>query len=405
MRAFICFLGVVLALPVPAVRGQELSEQQALLRLSAESAQARALQLGVELARANARAEGLPPNGSAAFSREAAGGVPETYLLYHQPLSITGRRQFLRRAAEAAADSEEMHVRSQLHELRVDLRIAFLDLLLAQEEFRVIRSERGRLEEVVDVLRKRERLGESSGYDRLRAERDLSLLLAEQGGLEARLETARAALASFFSPAQAGDSLIAVGALTLPALPDRDSLMARSLKRGDIQAEQYSAESSILAGEAARRKLYPEPILSGGLKSPVVDGRRDSGYVLSVTVPLPLFDRGQAEMARAEAARRAAVARAEAIRAEVSRQVRGVWEATQAMIRTAAAYQQRVLSQTEDLVKIARAAYEGGEVGILELLDAYRNQREVRLRALDLTAAARRSALGLERLVGEEVIP
>ena len=65
----------------------------------------------------------------------------------------------------------------------------------------------------------------------------------------------------------------------------------------------------------------------------------------------------------------------------------------------------RAVAKTGDLVRIARAAYEEDEVGILELIDAYRTQREVRLRLRELIAAARQSALELERLVGEEVIP
>jgi hypothetical protein len=40
----------------------------------------------------------------------------------------------------------------------------------------------------------------------------------------------------------------------------------------------------------------------------------------------------------------------------------------------------------------------------LELLDAFRTQREVRLRIQELIAAARQSALEVERLAGEEVI-
>jgi cobalt-zinc-cadmium efflux system outer membrane protein len=64
-----------------------------------------------------------------------------------------------------------------------------------------------------------------------------------------------------------------------------------------------------------------------------------------------------------------------------------------------------VISQTDDLIAIAGAAYEGGETGILELLDAYRTQLGIQLRSLALTAAAREAALEIERLVGEEVIP
>ena len=403
MRLLTCLIGLVFYCAV--VRGEDLTETQALLRLSSASPQARALALQVELARATARTEGLPPNGSIALSREDAAGVAETYFLYQQSLPITGRRNFLRRAAEAAAESEKMHVDLRLHGLRVELRLAFLEVLHAQERLKVLRAGRARLVEVVDILRKREHAGESSGYDRLRAERELSLLAAEEGSSEARLKSAQGTLASFFGPPQVAGTLVAVGTLRIPPLPDLDSLIARSLKRGDIQAAEYMVESSTWALEAAHRKLYPEPILTGGLKSPVVTGRRDSGYVLSITVPLPLFDRGKPESARAMVARAAAVSQAEAIREQLRFRVKGAWEETQARLVTAAAYQDHAVTQTEDLVKIARAAYEGGEAGILELLDALRIELDVQLRLLDLSATARRSALELERLVGEEVIP
>ena len=192
-------------------------------------------------------------------------------------MPITGRRNFLRRAAEAAAESEKMHVDLRLHGLRVELRLAFLEVLHAQERLKVLRAGRARLVEVVDILRKREHAGESSGYDRLRAERELSLLAAAEGSSEARLKSAQGTLASFFGPPQVAGTLVAVGTLRIPPLPDLDSLIARSLKRGDIQAAEYMVESSTWALEAAHRKLYPEPILTGGLKSPVVTGRRDSG--------------------------------------------------------------------------------------------------------------------------------
>jgi cobalt-zinc-cadmium efflux system outer membrane protein len=388
-------------LPISA---QDLTEREVLQKLSSESPRARALSLQVELARATALTEGLRPNGSLSLSREAAAGVPETYLLYEQPLSVTGRRDYLRRAAMAAAESEGMGVRIQLHELRVDARLAFLDLLLAQEQLNTISAEIGLLKETVEVIRKREKAGESSGYDRVRAEREMSLLEGEQGGALARMERARGQLASFFGPSQPAGALRAVGTLALPALPDLASLLSRTATRGDIQAERQLAESAALSREAARRKIYPEPVVAGGLKTPVIENNREAGYVLSVTVPLPLFDRGKADMTRAEIAQRAAQARAEAITIEVQLRLKGTWEETQVRIRAAQTYQNRAVTETLDLVRIARTAYEGGEVGILELLDAYRTQREVRLRMQELIAAARQSALELERLTGEEVI-
>jgi outer membrane protein, heavy metal efflux system len=403
MRLTVCLLS--LSFCVSLISGQDLTEREVLQKLSSESPRARALALNVDLARATALTEGLRPNGTLSLSREAAAGVPETYLLYEQPLAITGRRDYLRRAALAAADSEGMGLRMQLHDLRVDVRLAFLDLLLAQEQLNVYGAEMGRLEETVEVIRKREKAGESSGYDRIRAEREVSLLEGDQGGVLARMERARGLLASFFSASQPPpQTLRAAGVLALPLVPDLASLISRTESRGDIQAERQMAESAALSMEAARRKIYPEPVVSGGLKTPVVDNRREAGYVLSISVPLPFFDRGKAEITRAEIARRAAQARAEAMTAEVQLRLRGAWEETQARIRAAQTYQKRAVMETQDLVRIARSAYEGGEVGILELLDAYRTQREVRLRMQDLIAAARQSAFELERLTGEEVI-
>jgi outer membrane protein, heavy metal efflux system len=276
--------------------------------------------------------------------------------------------------------------------------------LLAQEQVGVYDSELGRLQEIVDVLKKRESAGESSGYDRLRAERELSLLEADQGAAQARLESARGIFSSFFEANDPQQSPTAIGRLELPSLPDFPSLLSRIERRGDIQAEHQFAESSGLLMEAARRKRYPEPVISGGLKSPSINDQRDSGYVLSVTVPLPLFDRGKEDMTRAEVARRAALARGEALRSKVQLMLKAKWEEARARLHAAEIYRNRAMAETADMIKIARAAYEGGEVGILELLDSFRTQREVRLRAQELTAAARQSVLELERLVGEEVI-
>ena len=136
-------------------------------------------------------------------------------------------------------------------------------------------------------------------------------------------------------------TLRATGALSLPDIPGLAAVLGIAANRPDIQAERRMAEGAGLAMKAARRKMYPEPIVSGGLKSPVVNNQRDSGYVISVSIPLPLFDRGKADIARAEIARNAAEARAEALSTEVQLKLRGAWEETQARLRAVETYQKR----------------------------------------------------------------
>ena len=57
----------------------------------------------------------------------------------------------------------------------------------------------------------------------------------------------------------------------------------------------------------------------------------------------------------------------------------------------------------EALALIARLAYEEGEQGILELIDAHRVTLSTRLRGIDLLADARQAQVELDRVVGHEV--
>ena len=60
--------------------------------------------------------------------------------------------------------------------------------------------------------------------------------------------------------------------------------------------------------------------------------------------------------------------------------------------------------QGPQLERIAQVAYQEGEIGILELLDAYRVRRLSILRTLELTTATKQAEIGLERAVGKPVL-
>ncbi|MEX2262716.1 MAG: hypothetical protein WD696_12240 [Bryobacteraceae bacterium] len=67
-------------------------------------------------------------------------------------------------------------------------------------------------------------------------------------------------------------------------------------------------------------------------------------------------------------------------------------------------YRRELAETGPELVRIATVAYQEGEIGILQLLDAYRVQRQARLRVLAIQAAVKDAQIELERAVGEEVV-
>jgi outer membrane protein, heavy metal efflux system len=58
-----------------------------------------------------------------------------------------------------------------------------------------------------------------------------------------------------------------------------------------------------------------------------------------------------------------------------------------------------------ELSRIAQVAYQEGEIGVLELLDAYRVNRQSQLHLLELQESAKEAAIELDHVVGEEVVP
>jgi hypothetical protein len=67
---------------------------------------------------------------------------------------------------------------------------------------------------------------------------------------------------------------------------------------------------------------------------------------------------------------------------------------------TAADYRSRAVAASPELLRIAEAAYQGGESSLLELLDAYRGTLETETTALELEKRAREARIEYELLTG-----
>lgn len=375
--------------------------EEALQRAEDVSPDVRRIAFEVERARGEAGASGLWPNPELSLVREESAGVVERFAQVSQTLPWSGRLGLERSAAQAGLRAAEATARQDRVNLRARVREAFLDLLLAQERSAALEAGRSRLGDLVEVLRAREREGESSGFDRMRAERELAEVEADLLQDQGRLARVRAGLAALV--VLPGEGLTASGSLvTAAAVPSPDRLRDLLESRGDLVAQDAEAERSDLRARAARRRLVPEPSVTLGAKTAEAGGLEDTGPTVAIGVPLPVFDRGQqAGSDRAEAASirarreslaRLAAAEADALHAEV-------------MARRDAALRYAAPGDPEALVRIAMAAYEGGAMKILDVLDACRTALAVRLRELELQAEARRAEVALGRALGTEVAP
>ena len=397
-------LGVVLA-PAAAV-GQSvmLTEADALARLSPTSPRVRAIRAGIELARADVLAAGRWPNPRVTFDRESVAGVTENMTMVAQVLPITGRRGLDIQAASALVDATSHRVDEAVRRARADLRLAFGQLAVAQVRERELSGARDRLQGLVEVLAKREAAGDTAGFDRLRAEREVLDLDADRAIAATDRARAQAAVAAFFSESTDSERIVAVDGTTARAAPPTlEALVERAQStRGELLALRREVDAARLSGRAADRRRIPEPELVAGTKSSTAAGG-GLGSVVSVQASIPLFDRSRAEKALADGRATQAEARAEAFRVALRAEIAALRAAVIERRETAARYRAAAVSSAREIERIAQVSYDAGERSILELLDAYRTGSTARVRQAMLDAAVRQAEVELEFVSGWDI--
>ena len=397
-------VAALLLVSAPAAGQTVLSEEEAIARLSLDSPRARAIRAAADVARADALTVGRWPNPRLAFDRESVAGVRETLTTVLQPLPITGRRELERDAALALADATGLRADDEVRRARADLRHAFAELAATQVRERELTRSRNRLVELARILELREAAGDAAGFDRLRAEREVIDVDADQMIAASDRARAQARLASFFAGSTDPATLVAAEAVPGPRdLPGADALVARAeQQRGQLQAFQKDADAASLSMRAADRRWIPEPEVRAGTKWSNVGGG-DIGSVFGVQAVLPLFDHGQPEHALAEARARQAQARLEAFRAVLRADIVVARSAAVERRRAAEAYRAAASKNAGEVERIAQVSYDAGERGILDLLDAFRTSSSARVRQASLDAAARDAEIELEFVSGWEI--
>lgn len=401
MRVLVVCAALVGAL-FPAIAGAQtlsLTEAEALARLSSESPRIQAVRAAVDRTRAEVLAAARWPNPRVTYNREAVAGIAEHMVMVAQPLPVSGRRRLDVQAASARVDAAASRADDEVRRLRADLRLAFTDLWVAQVREEELGRSVERLRALAGVLERRETAGESAGFDRLRAEREVFEVEADRAAAASDRARAQGALVSFF--ADVPDAAIRVERSPGPPapLPPVEELMARAETRAEFAALRRELDAAAFAERAAGRRAVPEPEVVAGTKSSNT-GLGDVGSIFSVHVVVPLFDRGRPE--RAAALARAAQVRADAdvlrltVRAQIASWRAAVLERREIVAR----YRDAATAGAAEIERIAQVSYDSGERGILELLDAYRIASAARVRQAMLDASAREAEIELEFVSG-----
>jgi outer membrane protein, heavy metal efflux system len=380
--------------------GQDRTEREVVDLIVRDGPRARAIRAETEVGRREQLARLAYPNPSVTYSREGAGFTE--FLQAEQSLPIFGTRDALSRAGVAATAAAEAERDVRLWLLRSDAAAAVARAVAEQDRLESARGHVVEIERVVEILRTREREGEGSRFDRMRAEQELRDASQLVTSAMVALAEARALLSSML-PRDVTLTTVGASPLLQQPTPPLETLLTRATStRSELRALNQLAERTTQEAEAAKRARLPSPKVFGGIKRADASAGRETGGVFGLSVAVPLFDTGGREAARWAAEG----VRIDAERTSMEDRIRSeITGASQVLTVRQAALAQEQPGAAVQLVQIAEVAYREGEVGILELLDAVRTASRARIRGIDLRLDARLAQIALERAVGDTLWP
>ncbi len=395
MRPLALFIAVVAG----TARAQTLdlpdsvSLEQALQLLEARSPRTLADRKQIEVVAADRLTAGTWPNPSFNYGgQQLAGGTNTGASMQHQfalevPLLLFGQQGVRREAVELNVTAEKARVAAALAERRLQVRQAFASLVARQEQQKILEESLTDLERAQNVVKARASAGDRSAYDVARIEAETLTLKVEVMNSGADILDAAGHLAAVLG--FAGWTPRATGNLAQADIPtDAAQLWETALKQRPalvaIREKQAAARGSLTS---AQRDRFPVPSIALGAQ--VTHNADSVSAVWGLSVPLPFLDRNQGPIARASAEVESQAMAVEAESAEAHAEVERARGVLLKRREALASLEQQVVDRLPALRKMAEDAYREGRTGILELLDAFRSARELRVQDLQQRESAK----------------
>jgi outer membrane protein TolC len=251
--------------------------------------------------------------------------------------------------------------------------------------------------------------GDISGYAarRVRLEAARYAALAAQAEFEARSERLRLAtlLGAPADTALAPVDHVASLAAILDIAPDSiEALVVRN--HAGLLALRLAADAGRAEAQLAQRERFPTPIASAGYKNERAPGGDGSlgGFVAGLSFALPIWDRRSGSIASADAHANRLLAEAEAAGQRVVREARTALEAARQTETRIAALGAELGEEAEAALRAAAAAFDEGEITLIEWLDAVRAYHEAESAYASVIAESIIQCATLERLLGLALI-
>jgi cobalt-zinc-cadmium efflux system outer membrane protein len=390
----------------PVLPSADASQPQSLtladfesMALAGNPSIARAAAL-VQAARGNWVQVGLKPNPTVGYEGQqiGSGGLAEQHGVFvEQEIVRAGKLRLNREVAAYEVARAERELAAQRQRVLTDVRIAYYNVLIAQQQEQLGHELLGIAEQNAKLTN-----------DLLRAQ-----VVARPDLLQAKIESENARILAFNArnrrvtawrtlttttgqPGMPLQLLRGDPASDLPRLEFGQVLDRLITASPEIAAAIANAERSRWALQRAEVQSVPNITLQGVVN--VIDngiGGKTDGNVL-IGVPLPLWNKNQGAIIQAQSEVIAAQRAVEQTELDLQNRLAPVFERYSNALNQVRRYEETILPAAQESLDLTRKSYGAEEIGFLGVLTAQRTYSQTRLSYLDSLRELRESAAQLE---------
>ncbi|HTD73696.1 MAG TPA: TolC family protein [Steroidobacteraceae bacterium] len=408
-----CLAGMLMLVPLASWAATDTSLPGAL---SLQEAIARTLKGNPELlvfpaAKRVVEAERLQanfrPNPSIDLTAEnfvgpsAARDQQQITLTLSHVIELGGKRAYRFGAADAVMGTVEAeYVIARLDALS-EMARRFTDTAQSQAEIELADRAVVLAQSSATSVERRIKAGAASTAERNRAQVVLVRARIDAERTRSDLAARRIALAAMWGEQEANFDTVQADLGQLPTLIPIAPILDQ-LQQSPAFA-RFAAERRLREAERklARAQAVPDLTMALGVRR--ISLSNDYTLVASLSMPLPVHNRNQGEIAAATAKIEVSDAEREAAHLRMRAVLYGLYQEAVQMRARAAAIKNEAIPQAEQALLLTQRGFDNGRFSFLELADAQRQVLELRSQLIEAYGDAHRLDAEIERLIGQPI--
>ncbi len=324
----------------------------------------------------------------------------ETYSL-SQRLDISGKRSKKIESAMKKRDARAFFVEHDTAGLLSQMKQSFYRVLFLKENEKALSEIAGVFSDVERKTEARVSAGDASEADLMKLVGEKNKIVRGREALRADLKSEKRKLALLLNiqePEIEVSGEFSVKPLSFSIL---ELTGMGQQNRPDIKGQGKTVEAAEVSLSASKKEAIPTIDLEAGYRKRTGGF---NGFVFGISVPLPLFDRNQGGIARAQAELQQEKIIFEAMKKAADYEANLLFDRI-ASLQARVEDLSRQLETSRELTRIAGIAYEEGETGLLDLLDAVRSEKELMVENNTAVYDYWAARFELEKNIGAKVTP